>query len=268
VKIEIKNRSETELKEQLDKIRKFDVKLIAEKVETQAQYELSQKLGFDYFQGFYFCHPNVVSGKRIPVNKAVVFQLIEKLQDPDITMDELEKILVQDVTLSYKLLRYINSASFSLRQEIDSVKQALVIIGTQTMKHWATLIILSNLNIDKPYELIRTALVRAKMAELLAEKTGRADKSQMFTVGLFSLLDALMDIPMIELLDTISLSAPIKMALLEKEGELGNLLNLVIAYEQGDWPTLKQGAIDSKIYKESYLGALRWADEASRALKG
>ena len=77
-----------------------------------------------------------------------------------------------------------------------------------------------------------------------------------------------MDIPMIELLDTISLSAPIKMALLEKEGELGELLNLVIAYERGDWPVLKQGAIDSKIYKESYLGALRWADEASRALKG
>lgn len=267
VKIDIKNRSEAELKQQLDTIKKFNVKLIAEKVETQAQYDLSRELGFDYFQGFYFCRPNVVSGKRIPVNKAVVFQLIEKLQDPEISMDDLEKILVQDVTLSYKLLRYINSASFALRQEIDSVKQALIIIGTQTMKNWATLIILSNLNNDKPYELIRTALVRAKMAELLAEKTGRADKSQMFTVGLFSLLDALMDIPMIELLDTISLAAPIKMALLEKEDELGELLSLVIAYEQGDWPVLKQGAIDSKIYKESYLGALRWADEASRALK-
>ena len=267
VKIDIKNRSEADLKQQLESIKKFNVKLIAEKVETQAQYELSRELGFDYFQGFYFCRPNVISGKRIPVNKAVVFQLIEKLQDPEISMDELEKILVQDVTLSYKLLRYINSASFALRQEIDSVKQALIIIGTQTMKHWATLIILSNLNIDKPYELIRTALVRAKMAELLAEKTGRADKHQMFTVGLFSLLDALMDIPMIELLDTISFSVPIKMALLDKEGELGELLNLVIAYERGDWPALKQGAIDSKIYKASYLGALRWADEASRALK-
>ncbi len=266
VKIDIKSMSETDLKQQLDIIRKFNVKFIAEKVETQAQYELSRELGFDYFQGFYFCRPNVVSGKRIPVNKAVVFQLIEKLQDPEISMGDLEKILVQDVTLSYKLLRYINSASFALRQEIDSVKQALIIIGTQTMKHWATLIILSNLNIDKPYELIRTALVRAKMAELLAENTGRADKHQMFTVGLFSLLDALMDIPMIELLDTISFSSPIKMALLDKEGELGDLLNLVIAYERGDWPALKQGAIDSKIYKESYLGALRWADEASRSL--
>ena len=225
-------------------------------------------MGFDYFQGYHFCKPSIIKSKDAAVNKTIVFQIIQKLQDQDMSMDDLEKLLVQDVTLTYKLLRYINSASFAFRKEIESIKQALIIIGVKTMRNWATLIILSTVNQNKPFELIRLALVRGKMAELLAEKTGKADKDQMFTVGLFSLLDAVMDIEMIDLLDTISLTAPIKMALLYNEGELGDILQQVISYEKGDWQSLKAKTDNIAIYKECYIGALRWADEISHTLRG
>lgn len=264
VKIDISEMSENEIRAQIAILKKFNVKLVAEKVETHTQHLLCMNVGFDYFQGFYYCRPDVIKGKRIPVNKMVIFKLIEKLQDSKITMDELELILVQDVTLTYKLLRYINSATFAIRREIESVKQALVIIGMRTMRNWATLIVLSTLNDQKPFELTRTALVRAKMSEIIAEKTGIADKEQMFTVGLFSLLDALMDMPMIELLDTISLISPIKLALLDHEGKMGHLLKQVIAYEQGNWPSLQD---DAELYKDAYLAAISWTDEFSQALQ-
>lgn len=267
VKIDLTMLDEEQIREHVELLSEYDVKLLAEKIETREQYEFCKQLGFEYFQGFYFCRPNIIKGKDIPVNKAVLFQVIQTLQDQKMTMDELERLLVQDVTLSYKLMRYINSASFSFRKEIESVKQALVIMGLDSIRNWATLIVLSNINTDKPFELIRTALVRAKMGELLAKESGVKDKNQMFTVGLFSLLDAVMDIPMIELLDTISLTAPIKMALLDKEGELGELLEQILLYENGEWFELKKRTDNPAIFKQAYLGALKWADETSRFVK-
>ncbi len=259
-------KSKEHLEQQVEILRKFNVRLLAEKIETQDEYDFCKKLGFDYFQGYYFSRPNIINRKDTLSNKLVVLSLINKLQDPNVSMEELENIIIQDVALSYKLLRYINSATYALRKEVESIKQALVLLGTQTVKNWVTLIVMSTLNSNKPNELMTIALIRAKMGELLSENHGTKIKQQMFTVGLFSILDSLLDVSMVELLDTVSLSKSIKSALLDYSGEMGEILNQVLLYEQGKWNKLDIQSTGALRLSGAYLEAVKWADKSISAL--
>lgn len=256
-----------DLKRQVNLLKKYDLKLLAEKVESEEDFNLCKDLGFDYFQGYFFSRPNVINHKDIPSNKVVIFELINKLQDPSVSMEELENIIIKDVALTYKLLRYINCAAYAIRKEVESIKQALILLGTQTVKNWVTLIIMSNLNNNKSSELITTAIVRAKMCELLSEIYSIGNKHQLFTVGLFSILDVLMDIPMSDLLDTLSLNSSMKFALLKQEGELGQILKQVLLYEQGEWSKLEMKNIDASAISGAYLEAVKWADTSTKLLK-
>jgi len=267
VKIDVHNLSEEQIADSIKKLKPFQVKLIAEKVETQALYAICQQFPFEAFQGFFFCHPEMVKQKHAPANKMVLMSLLGKLQNPELDYDEFESILAQDVTLSYKLLRYINSATFSLRREIDSIKDVVVLLGLNNVKNWLSLIMMSNVSNNKPCELIATALIRAKMCELLAEKFYPDVKSQMFIIGLFSVLDALMDTPLDDLLDTVTLSIGIKMALLFKEGEQGEIYALVLEYEHSHWDALNKPNIDPNECISAYLIAVQWADDNMKALK-
>lgn len=147
----------------------------------------------------------------------MVLSLIARLQNPDIELREVEQVIAQDVILSFRLLRYINCATFGLRREVDSIRQALMLLGLATVRNWATLL-LSQIDNHKPRELMTIALIRARMCELLANSDPAIDDNQAFTVGLFSLLDAMLDQPMETLLDQIPLSMPIKLALLDRGG--------------------------------------------------
>jgi len=266
VKIDVLNSDEEKIRQELDAIKDFGVKLIAQKVETQEMKELCVKCGFDYFQGFFFCKPQVIKQIQIPANKMVVLNLLNKIQDPEMDYDEFQVILSQDVTLSYKLLRYINSAMFGLRREIESIKDAVVLLGQDNVKKWLSLILLSRLDENKPNELIVVALTRGKMCELLASDIYPEIVPQTFIVGLFSVLDALMDRPMVELLDTVILSAPIKLALLDQSGDLGEVLNLVYAYEQFKFDELDESTVACQNLRNSYLEALNWAEESIKAI--
>ncbi len=266
IKIDVLKLSEKEVLQQLDYLNSYNVKLIAEKVETQELYQFCSQLDFDYFQGFFFCHPELLHKKTVPANKAVIFNLINKLQDPEISSEQLESILVQDITLSYKLLRYINSAAFSLRREVDSIKDAIILLGMKNLSNWITLIMMSKISDGKPAELIVTGMIRGKMCELIAEQIQPEIKPQMFVIGLFSVLDALMDQPMIELLDTVILSTPIKLALLDKFGPQGEIYQHVLDYEHSRWDELLQDDIDSQLYIRAYTEAVQWADESMKAL--
>ena len=177
-----------------------------------------------------------------------------------------ETILSQDVALSYKLLRYINSAEFTLRREIDSLKDAVVLLGIKNVKNWVSLLLMSKALGNKPNELIVTAMVRAKMCELLAEKFNPKIKSQMFIIGLFSILDVLMDTPMIELLDTIILSGSIKLALLDRYGEPGEIYNQVLLYENNEWDELSKTGVEAAEFSHAYIEAVLWADSTIKAL--
>lgn len=266
VKIDVIDKNETEIRYHLDKVSRFDAIIIAEKVETQEMYNLCKDIGFKYFQGFFFCRPQLVKQKNIPANKAVALNLLNKLQDPDIDYSELETVLAQDVALSYKFLRYINSAAFSLRREVDSIKDAIALLGLNNTKNWVSMILMAKSIDNKPGELISVAMIRGKMCELIATKTQPEIKDQMFIVGLFSVLDALMDMEMIELLDTITLIAPIKMALLDHSGEHGVILEQVLNYEHFYWDLLLRSGIDPNIFTESYLQAVEWAKNQMAAL--
>lgn len=265
VKLDVVELGTEVLVNQLKYLKPYDLKIIAEKVETQEMYAFCNELEFDFFQGFHFCKPQLVKHTHIRSNKLVVLNLLKQLNNPDFDFSEIEKALAQDVTLTYKLLRYVNSAAFAQRKEIDSIKEALVLVGGDTIKKWATMILLMNLTEGKPQELLITALVRARMCELLENKNSD-NCGQMFTIGLLSLLDALMDQALIDLLDELILSTSVKLALLEHEGECGEILLNVIQYEQGHWAELDKRGVDAQTYFTCYMDAVKWADSAIASL--
>ncbi|MCW9047418.1 MAG: HDOD domain-containing protein [Gammaproteobacteria bacterium] len=266
IKFDLHVLSRREVIQQLEKSQKYNVKLIAEKIECHELYQFCYELGFDFFQGYFFCYPEMLKKKSLPSNKLVILNLIKKLQNPQIESNELEQILVQDITLTYKLLRYINSASFGLRREIDSIKDAIVIVGINNLKNWVSLIMMSKIIETKPTELIITGMIRGKMCELLAQKHHPEVSHQMFIIGLFSVLDALMDQPLIELLDTVILSTDIKLALLDFAGNQGKIYKYVLQYEKSNWEELNEADINANEFIQAYLTSVNWADQSMQVL--
>lgn len=267
VKLDVLAMERDELVRTVERLHQHDLQLIAEKVETPAHYEMCRELGFDLFQGYFFSYPDVIQTRTATANRSVVLSLIAQLQNPAIELREVEQLIAQDVILSFRLLRYINCATFGLRREVDSIRQALMLLGLGTVRNWATLLLLSRIDDRKPRELMTIALIRARMCELLSVTHPDIDSSQAFTAGLFSLLDAMLDMPMDNLLDQLPLSLPIKLALLNREGVLGTLLADVIRYERGEWDGLTRHAALSVDYNSAYLAAVNWADASSKALR-
>lgn len=240
------------------RLRQHDLKLLAEKVETQDDFDLCVQLGFDLFQGYFLCKPKVLHAQRIPGNRLAIMQLLAKLQNPDAALDELVTLISQNVTLSYKILRYVNSAQFGLRRDIESVRQAVVMLGQNTIRNLAALMALGEVY-DKPDELIRLSMVRARMCEQLADAEG-IDTGMAFTVGLFSTLDALLDAPMDAIMSSLPLAEDVKNALINRKGRPGQLLNTVICYELGQWDNPECREYDAGILTTAYFDALHWAD--------
>jgi EAL and modified HD-GYP domain-containing signal transduction protein len=181
-------------------------------------------------------------------------------------MDKLGEIVSRDVGLSYNLLRFVNSAFFSVPRRIESIRDALVLLGLQNVKRWATLMTLANTN-DKPHELIVTGLVRARMCELVAVARGEKRESEgYFTIGLFSVVDALMDVSLIELLRQLPFSQEIMDALLNYDGPKGELLHGVLAYERGDFTPLMSLMPAGTPPADFYAQAVEWATDAGGGL--
>ena len=262
--------TEHELTKQVKILKQYPVELLAEKVESQEMYNRCKDLGFKYFQGYFLSKPLIVKGRVTPANKLVVMQLISELQSPE-TSDPnvLNKTISRDPSLSFKLLRMINSAAYRRPNKIESLYRAILLIGPAQIKHWASLLALSNLD-DKPHALHEQTMLRAKMCEFLGEKVSAEKKDLFFTVGMFSMLDAFFDKPLEELLSSISLADEINDALLHQAGVLGFVLNVSRAYEQGnwgeiDWQGLTEHGISIEDVKNAYLESLQWSMEASGA---
>jgi EAL and modified HD-GYP domain-containing signal transduction protein len=264
IKVDVLTLSDAELEQQVDALRPFDVKLLAEKVETQAEFEHCKALGFHYFQGYFLSRPHIVKGSGTPSSKLAILRLLAEMQDPELDMQQLEQHIAQDVSLSYRILRYINSAMLNLPKSVDSIFRAITLLGLTPIKSWVTIIAMSSID-DKPYGLMTQSLVRAKMCEGLAPAM-QLPADRAFTVGLFSTLDALMDQHMEELLAQLPLSVEMKAALLRHEGPLGELLQRVLSYERGDWDPLVATEHDSTTLREAYLDAIKWASDISTLL--
>ncbi|HKJ07651.1 MAG TPA: HDOD domain-containing protein [Gammaproteobacteria bacterium] len=265
VKIDIRNLGRSEVQDHVQQMQRYPLTLLAEKVETYDDLAFCKDLGFQRFQGYFFSRPKVITGQRIPANRLATLQLLAKLQQPDTEVAELEKIIQQDLTLSFRLLRYINSAFFALPRKVESIRQAVVYLGTNAIKTWVALLALSGID-DKPHELMTVAMVRAKMCELLAQAMSAPHPDAFFTVGLFSALDAILDIPMDQVVASLPLSDEITAALLRREGLLGSALDCALAYEQAHWDEVAFGTMNTGHITEVYVDALAWACQVSSAL--
>lgn len=241
-------------------LRAMDAKLVACQVETGEEFELAKAAGAGLFQGFFFCRPHMLPGRRIAPSRAALLALSSALQDPDVQISDLERVISNDVALSYRLLKYINSAYFSLRNEVDSIQRALALLGIEPLRRWATLSIFADVG-DQPRELLVTALVRARFCER-AGTSADGTPAELFTLGLFSVLDALTATPMYTALADLPLAPRLRDALLHHSGP-GHLLDSVIALEDGDFDRAEER---SPGCSEHYVDALEWSNDAGVAM--
>lgn len=267
VKLDIRAHSYRELTAQVEQLRRPQLKLLAEKIETQEEFDLCHRLGFNYFQGYFLSRPKVLQGRRVPSSKLTLIQLLAELQRPDMSVARLEELIGRDVGLSYKLLRYINSAFFNLPRPVESIQRAIVFLGTRVIQKWATLLTLSRMD-DRPTDLMVTAVVRARMCELLAEARGYRTVDVCFTAGLLSVLEALLDVPMARILSSLSLAPELNLALLEHAGVPGEVLCATLDYEIGNWDALHCGELDGAAISKAYIEAVSWSQDVCRVLIG
>ena len=241
------------------------IKLLAEKVETYEMYSLALELGFDYFQGFFFSKPEMVQSKALPPSEMALAELLYETSSIEIDLKKITNVFERDVNLSYKLLRYSNSAAFARRAEISTIKQALIVLGASEIKKLLSLLFAAQVSADKPVELIKLSLTRARFGELLAISHGQLkDTGMAFLTGMMSLMDAILDESMESVMQKLPLSNEIKAALLDNEGLLAQYLNLVKYYEQANWSAANDITTDLNLGEkvpDAYHEALAWVDE-------
>ena len=258
IKIDIMVLDQQQLEEHVKALATYPVKLLAEKVETHEEYQRCLDYGFEYFQGYFFSKPNIIQGQRTPANRMALLNLLGKISNPDADVVELEQLISQDVTLSFRLLRYINSSQYAMEKSVDSIKHAVMLLGMNTVRSIAYLIVFSSIE-DKPFELFVTALIRAHMCELLAAKMEEPQlTATYFTVGLFSTMDAIMDQPIEDVLAQLPLKQPVSDAILNYQGKMGRALQAAIAYERGEWDELEDDIVESDTIVSVYIEALNW----------
>ncbi len=256
VKIDVLGRSQDEITSEVRQFSRYNVQLLAEKVEHMTEYEAYRKMGFKLFQGYFACRPQLIHQKRPPANRLALIHLMNELfvAEPNIT--KIRDLVQQDVTLSYRLLKWLNSSLFGLTHQVESIQQALVMLGINRLRNLVCLIVLARIE-DGPSVLIETALMRARMGERLAPHF-RVPPEMMFTVGLFSVLDALIGMPMDEILVKMPLTPEVVAAITARSGIMGQLLTGIEAHEKGDWQGILQAGLNLEILTPAWVDALVW----------
>ena len=236
---------------------------LAEKIETHEEFMAAKALGFRYFQGYFFAKPEILRNKDISLSQLTIMRLICEVNRPDCNFKELERLINQDVSISFKLIKYLNSAYYARLQPISSIKQAIAYLGERGIRMFISLIAASRLVDNKPDELLRTSAIRAKFLEQIAIEKG-IDYGELFMLGLFSMLDAMLDNSMEVLVGQLPLSERIRDALVQRRGQLFPYLRLVEAFEAGQWSVLDSQIavikISSAKLQDFYLNAVRIAD--------
>lgn len=241
------------------------ITLLCEKVETHQEFKQAKAMGFKLFQGYFFSKPEVISNKGLAANQISNLKLLNEISKHDPALDVIEGMIKNDVAISFKLLTFINSAYFSRPIAIDTIKDAITFLGTQELKKFISVVVVAGINPDKPNELIRFSLIKARMCEQCAHiiRT-RFTPEELFTVGLFSTMDAILNMPMKDILQKIALSEKIKSALLGKDRIFNQLNDLITNFEQGQWAhTRFRADKDSKLIQNLpafYMDALKMAD--------
>ncbi len=266
VKVDLLGTSPEMRREHSQRLLDRGVQLLAEKVETHEQFTEAAGLGYRYFQGYFFCRPEMVSRKELSASKTQCLQFLKELNRLEIDYDRLEQVIKREVSLSVRLLRFLNSAAFGWRDRVTSIKQALILLGETPLRKWGALVALRLLGDDKPAELISTCLVRARLCELLAPRVQLESREMdLFFMGMLSVVDALVGRPMNEVLEELSVAPEIREALLGADTRFGHVLALILAYERADWATIEARAevlgLPEDVLPELFSCSLTWARE-------
>ena len=235
--------------------------LLAEKVETEADYEEAIKNNYLYFQGYYFSKPTMISARDIPVRNVSCFNIMVELLSPNFDLDKMEKIIKTDVAISYKLMKFLNSANFYFVQKISSIRYAIALLGKNELVKWLSLVVISEMQ-NSNVEYTNNTIIRARFCELIAKEANSSKKSLAFMVGLFSNLDVFMNRSMKDITAEIPLEEEAKAALLGCDNDLSEMLNLVKAYENMDMKKVKEYSdklnIDKKGLIDMYIESIEW----------
>ena len=269
IKVDFQKHNLQSIKTIIDAVKNYPhIDLLAEKVETYQEYEQAQQLGFKFFQGYYFARPEMVKTKNLSPSQISMAELLYETSKKELDLTRITKVFERDVSLSYKLLRYANSASFKRRSEVSTIKQALVILGSSELKRFLGLMFAVTANPDKPTELIKLAMVRAKFCELVTSDMGvKFDISTAFLTGLLSMIDAILDEDLASVLAKLPLSAEIKDPLLTRKGFMAAIIILAELIEHAQWDktdiVMEKLKLDKEKAVKHYNEALAWADEQS-----
>ncbi len=241
-------------------------RLLAEKVETREEFVAAGKAGFVYFQGYFFRKPEVLATHDIPANRINYLRMLQAASRPELDPRELENVIKGEASLCYRLLRYLNSAAFGFANEIHSIRHALSMLGEREVRRWVRLVATLSAGQGKSTELVLSAMVRARFCELLSPKIQHGD-SDLFLLGLLSMMDVILEVPMSEVLDKVPLDQETKSVLLGGASRLRPLYQLMLARESGDWQNTAvlagQLHMSESEVAESYWQAMQWAREMS-----
>lgn len=266
IKIDLRAMSFEEVEQVMTELAEFKhINYLAEKVETLAEFNQCKKMGFKYFQGYFFSKPEMVKTKTLSPSQLTLSELLAETSSTDIDLPKVTQIFERDINLSYKLLRYSNSATFKRRADISTIKQAIVALGKYELKKFLSLLFTASVSDVKPQELLRLAMVRARFCENLAEINEDGDASMAFLTGMLSLIDAILDEDIATVMEQLPLSLEIKEALVNKKGKLATYLQLAMTYERGLWEQESALETSLKLSDEQvpaiYANAIDWSNE-------
>jgi len=270
IKVDFQNTSEWIRRHLVQQYSPRGIRMLAERVETPEQFQEAVEMGYTYFQGFFFCKPEIMMGRDIPAFKHNYLWLLQEINKEEPDMARLEEILKQETSLCYKFLRYLNSATFDFVGEIRSLRHALTLLGINEVRKWVSLVALACMGEDKPKELVVSAVMRAKFCENLALNIGlKSRATELFLMGLFSMLDAILERPLAEILSEVRVSKDVKSALLSGVNLFRYVYELVLAYERGMWSRATQFAASLRtsepLVTQAYLDAINWGHRIFRA---
>jgi len=268
IKIDIIETPLSSIEHLLPYFRQYRIKLLAEKVETYEDFVEAKALGFDYYQGYFFCKPEILVGTEINASHPFLMSIYSEVMKEGYSYKKLERFFEYDMDLTYKLLRFVNSIWFAHSKEIKSIKQAIAYLGEIQMRQFVCLIVMAKLNPNKPTVLIHNTIIRARLCEKFAKLMGLQQLSEYaFLTGLFSTLDAILDKPMQDVLLALPLAEEINTALLNKTGVLAECLDFVIAYMEGNWDVINLFIQTYNIAPESLISSCNQAYQWLTAYK-
>jgi c-di-GMP phosphodiesterase len=244
IKIDVLGKTPAQVRAIVEGVKKYEATLLAEKVESHDIFKVCRSLGFTYFQGFFFNRPEIIPGRKLSTSQVNKIRLLKELSAPEVDSSRLVEIIQTDLSISYRLLKYINSAFFGLQIKVTSIPRAMSMLGTRNLRQWLQVVILSDVNTeDKAHELVRISVQRARFLHLLAARHPVPfDQDGMFLLGFFSLLDAILDQSMGLVLEEIPLDPAIKRALVDQDDQGAAWVELLDEIDRCNWPRLTSKA--------------------------